>query len=483
LDGAWRVLQGQRPHVDFYTALGPLAYLPVALAMRVVGPVPAALPLSSAAFFVMVTLLGTCLAWRRLGALTALAYVLVAAMTAQGLHVLGFEVSDTGYAMLYNRHGFALISLVMLAVLVPAHDPSRARDRFDGFLTGLILAALLFLKISFFFVALAILGAGLLIGSAPVRFWLALLAGHVALGLTILATLGFGTSAVIGDLRMAAAARAEDFAADLAKILDVLHNELGALLALLFCGIVTAAIGRADATVRSRFREFLVVATAAGASLTLIMSNWQWGESPLAAAGALVLVEIGTRRPAEEAHKRLPLLLLLILASGCLTAASIGKNVRGIVFALRDNRTASSHARFDAASLEGLMIVSGGGVFENMPHGSYVEKVNDGIELLRRRTASTERILCLDFSNPFTFALAREAPRHDANWWHVRRNFTEAHHPPESRVFSEVDVVLVPVFEQGGAYDLRRIYGPLLEREYALVAATRQWALLRRKRR
>src|SRR5271170_4109624 len=38
LDGGWRVINGQIPHVDFYTPLGVVTHLIVALGMRLGGP-------------------------------------------------------------------------------------------------------------------------------------------------------------------------------------------------------------------------------------------------------------------------------------------------------------------------------------------------------------------------------------------------------------------------------------------------------------
>src|SRR5215831_13670459 len=35
LDGAWRVLQGQTPHADFYSPLGPIIYMSTALGLTI----------------------------------------------------------------------------------------------------------------------------------------------------------------------------------------------------------------------------------------------------------------------------------------------------------------------------------------------------------------------------------------------------------------------------------------------------------------
>ena len=34
LDGAWRMLNGQRPHLDFNSMIGPAAYLPTVVGFR-----------------------------------------------------------------------------------------------------------------------------------------------------------------------------------------------------------------------------------------------------------------------------------------------------------------------------------------------------------------------------------------------------------------------------------------------------------------
>lgn len=37
LDGGWRILNGQRPHLDFFTALGPIWYLLTAAGLKLSG--------------------------------------------------------------------------------------------------------------------------------------------------------------------------------------------------------------------------------------------------------------------------------------------------------------------------------------------------------------------------------------------------------------------------------------------------------------
>src|SRR5579872_7164694 len=50
LDGAWRVINGQRPHVDFYTGLGPVTYLMTAAGLLVANGNAAGLAYGQAIF-------------------------------------------------------------------------------------------------------------------------------------------------------------------------------------------------------------------------------------------------------------------------------------------------------------------------------------------------------------------------------------------------------------------------------------------------
>src|SRR3954447_15018475 len=65
LDGGWRILHGQRPHVDFFSGIGPVTYLINALGLVLAGMRPAGLGVGSAILGMVVGLWAYSIALRR----------------------------------------------------------------------------------------------------------------------------------------------------------------------------------------------------------------------------------------------------------------------------------------------------------------------------------------------------------------------------------------------------------------------------------
>src|ERR1019366_5353474 len=76
-------------------------------------------------------LLGLLLPWawiltrRRLPAAVTFAFVLFLGFLLVSPRPLSYPVHDTSYAMLYNRDGYVLLSLLFLCVFVPVREPGR----------------------------------------------------------------------------------------------------------------------------------------------------------------------------------------------------------------------------------------------------------------------------------------------------------------------------------------------------------------------
>jgi len=97
--------------------------------------------------------------------LTAVVYPCFVALLVAAPFALGDGFWWTSHAMVYNRYGYALLAIVMLECYQPASEdpPSRHRRWGEPILTGCAMALLLFLKVSYFLVALPIVGISLLL--------------------------------------------------------------------------------------------------------------------------------------------------------------------------------------------------------------------------------------------------------------------------------------------------------------------------------
>src|ERR671911_777321 len=173
LSGAWHVYSGHVAHVDFHDASGRLSFLLTALGFHLLGPVPFA-------FLVNVAIMGAVLfaasflaAMRRLPLLPAVIFVVFATLLALMPANVGDRPEQYSFAMSYNRYGWSAYSILALILFVP---PREVRDRKDGAwidiaVAGGLLAAMFYLKITYFAVGLATLGFAVLFHPHIGRYW------------------------------------------------------------------------------------------------------------------------------------------------------------------------------------------------------------------------------------------------------------------------------------------------------------------------
>jgi hypothetical protein len=221
LSGAWHVYSGHVAHVDFHDASGRLSFLLTALGFHLLGPTPFA-------FLVNVAIMGAVLfaasflaAMRRLPLLPAVLFVVFATLLALMPANVGDRPEHYTFAMSYNRYGWSAYSILALILFVP---PREERDRKDGAwidiaVAGGLLAAMFYLKITYFAVGLATLGFAVLFHPHIGRFWRAWLVVGALLVLNALAPhnqpyladiLGWATS---GAVRKAATLHFNNFVA------------------------------------------------------------------------------------------------------------------------------------------------------------------------------------------------------------------------------------------------------------------------------
>ena len=194
LDAAWRTLQGQWPHSDFYTPIGLAYFWLHGAAAWLVGMDGRAVIWASLLALPFVIVPGAVLAWRRLGALAAVALiVLLTVLVAAPTFIDGPSLVIVHLAN-YNRIGGALDALVCLWALAAPFNRSREESLAEALMMGVVLLILLYLKVTFFGFAVAVA----MVGCVTVAgFWRsAALAGVVvALGVVALEALHPGLMA------------------------------------------------------------------------------------------------------------------------------------------------------------------------------------------------------------------------------------------------------------------------------------------------
>ncbi len=509
IEGAWRVLQGQRPHVDFNSSLGLGMFVIVAAGFKVFGMTVAALPKLLAA-------LGLCAGvwcWLVAAPRTRAQPWLAAALSTMtgyftfASFLLDEAVAGVSYVGAYNHVGHSLLVVLAADVILRREGPERrGSELLLGCSSGLLCAGFALTKQTFLLPCTALLalaatrlprgrwwwgGAGLgaasLLAAATVYLRGDLLA--VARDFLFVARARAGTVGTTNALPFWLRTDRRMLDVDAAKLFEVLRIE-GSTIAALSLGVMVALwplAGVARAPARREDRTLILVTSALFlTSLAVLLTSWQWAHLPSAALlGVYVAREAAhrastTRDPLGAGAASLRVVVATALALA-LCAALTGRSALAMKLARVERRLPQNPAAIiDAPAYRG-MTVWNAGYCEPETFGA---RITEGLAVLRGARDPRGRILVLDFVNPFSFALRRPSPRGDAVSWSLTASFTERVHLPARKVFAEVDLVMVPrcPLEAVTTAAMSRIYRDSLEREFSREAETRYWVLLSRRR-
>ncbi|SEO34487.1 hypothetical protein SAMN02990966_01730 [Rhodospirillales bacterium URHD0017] len=482
LSGAWHVYSGHLAHVDFHDASGRLSFLLTALGFHLLGPTPFA-------FLVNVGIMGAVLfaasflaAMRRLPLLPAVLFVIFASLLALMPANVGDRPEQYTFAMSYNRYGWSAYSILALILFVP---PREERDRtwIDIAVAGGLLAAMFYLKITYFAAGLATLGFAVLFHPHVGRYWRAWLVVGALLVLNALAPhnqayladiLSWATS---GAVRKAATLHFNNFVAAI--------DRYGPYLAAVAVGLWMWWSGRAT------FRLPLTLVFLLVMSLLLLSQNSQAAGMPSAIVVLFALYDRLRTAFASLGNRDVAPWLLTLLLFPLFAVGGYATSIAGYHANARDGRGVHVVER---TNLRGLAVPEGPrGTFLSFSHSfdypsrpkdapaqplyqlsdyEYVLVLMEGADLLMDRPIGG--IALLDSVNPLSFMLGVE-PVRGANLWST----WSAPKRSAGEFLGGARYVLVPKFATSPQWtdDMMRLYGGYLEQHFRWAAETRCWTL------
>jgi hypothetical protein len=481
LAGAWHLRFGHVAHLDFHEPVGTLTFLLTQAGFWLVGPTPKAVAAGMAIVAAALFAMASVAAWRRLPLVPAVLFVVFVCLLVLRPANVGDQPNAYSFAMAYNRYGWSGLALLALILFQPARERSGA-DIVEMSFAAIVLAALFYLKITYFIVAMATLAVAFA-ASRPVRAqwrgWaLVFLMGAA------LPALPFNwpyledlvDAAQAGIVRDDAAFFFNDFAESAAEYVPY------------FAAVAVAAWlwRRGDASPRL----FIATTYFLLASLALLSQNSQSHGVPLAVVAAFLFHEQFRRQKLPRIL--LPVVLLLPLASIVASATSL----------------AGYHARLGAGYLrmvdktnlggltvpmepEGLLADFAAGRdrdrllgrsrairprYELSPY-EYVETLMQAAALLEENGLASGRIAVLDQVDPLPFMLGLEPPR-GGNLWSGKGAPT----PSPEDYLSDADRVLIPRFTTNFAWTetAKTVYGPYLAEHFRSRLEGPSWIVLSR---
>ncbi len=483
LSGAWHVYSGHVAHVDFHDASGRLSFLLTALGFHLLGVTPFAFLVNVAIMSVALFVAAFLAAMRRLPLLPAVLFVVFTSLLALMPANVGDRPEHYTFAMSYNRYGWSTYSILALILFVPPRAEQN-RTWIDIAVAGGLLAAMFYLKITYFAAGLATLGFAMLLHPHVGRHWRAWLVVGALLVLNALAPhnqpyladiLGWATS---GAVRKAATLHFNNFVAAI--------DQYGPYLAAVAVGLWLWWSGRAT------FRLPLTLVFLLVMSLLLLSQNSQAAGMPSAIVVLFVLYDrLRTAFSSLDNRDVAPWLLTLLLFP-LFAISGYATSIAGYYAYARDGRGVHVVER---TNLRGLGVPEGPrGTFLSFSHRfdypsrpadapaqplyqlsdyEYVLVLMDAADMLRGRQPGG--IALLDSVNPLPFMLGIE-PARGANLWST----WSAPKRPAGEYLAGARYVLVPKFPTSPQWtgDLVHLYGGYLDKHFRRTAETQSWILL-----
>ncbi|MGB7759424.1 MAG: hypothetical protein WBL61_06315 [Bryobacteraceae bacterium] len=489
LDGGWRVLNGQRPGVDFYSQMGPVYYLLHAAGLWLAGNDARGLGYGSTLATALIGFWAFFLLRSRMRPAPLFVACLFLALLAAAPFPLGFPPPQAAFAMKHNRYGYALTALVLLESFLPQDAESRGQRFAGGFSTGLACALLLFLKISFGLVALTFAAVSLPLRSGVRARLAGMAAGFAAFSIPIMAYLRFDLPTLVSQYRLLAGVKGGAVGAS-AVIKRVYTDRLEVALVALMAVLVSLLPG---VPVRRGFTLMLVVAMATLGGTMLLLTNTQPSGLPLLGAAALLLLNEATAAvPEGSAPPQVaPLLAMGLLVVGipmCMDAAGLAVAVEDKVlrgrpgYRLHEAHLASIEFVDCATPPSSCATLLSGMSSPNDNSQNFVRYTEEGIALLQANGRRGESVRGMGRSNPFSFATLRP-PSHGGAVNLSKTNISRAVMPPKELLIGDVALILIPKFPATERDTLAAIldaYPELIGAEYSQVAESANWILYRR---
>jgi hypothetical protein len=481
LDGGWRIFNGQVPYRDFNLPLGPLEYLIMAGGMLLTKGSTQGIAVGNAGFGIIVGIWGWHLSRRRMPVIPALLVTTWLILTATCPTPLGHATPDfPSCAMMYNRHGYALLGLV----LVECGFASERSRFWGGFSSGVALALMALLKLNFFGVAGLFLLASAVARRDEKSRIVGCVAGLASVAAVLVCYLRLAIFTFFSDISLAVQARRSRL--QLSWFIQGLSRsaEAWALVLLTVAAILLIAPGRL------RHRRAITTFLLGGIVIvsTPFFLNTDSGEThcQLASLWAIVLLAALAAVFRDSKEK----VAIAAVMAVCLVVVSSEFFLEGqslqTLLRFNDPAVKAQGLTVAAVGMErvwfyDIPVNNAGYHFDN---GHYlVDQVNDGLALLGRNSTQDETIFALGYNNPFTYVLRRKPARGGSVWLQLGDNFSKKHFLSGDRVFGDATLVMVanyPSDIQESNTAIEEGYRPNLMQHFALVASSQWWSLYRR---
>ena len=488
LDDGWRVLNGQMPHRDFNSPLGPVEFWLVGVGMFLSHGSAQGIAIGIAAFGMLLGIWSWLICRTRMPALFALLITAWVVFTATCPTPLGFDPRYLSCAMIYNRQGYALLGIILIECAF-----ARERSRFlGGASSGIALIILVFLKLNFFGIA-----AVMLLATVPItrdelpRLW-GLLSGLGAGFLAFLLYPRFSIAAFFKNMSFVSHARQSSLnSAGLLHGASTCAKSGGVWLVAAMIIAIVVLIAPRERRRRDIMTLVLLSLIVLASGPLFLATNSLENRCQLASLWSIVLLDQVSALHLRLKDNKIVTLVLVAACLGGVVAALVPEVISTLsLLTYQSAAQKASGIRIAAPGMQNVRFYDSTSFYDMVKAGDgdgtyYADCLNDGMALLKAQSRPDETILALGFHNPFSYLLRRKPAEGGSSYLFMNNSISESAMPPVNWVFGNADLMILP--EYAGTHRdsdqfIQNYYRTYLLQNFHFVAKTQYWSLYRRNR-
>ena len=499
-DGAYRLANGQIPHVDFHTPLGALCYLLPYIGLESSGHFAGSLESSSLLYLVFILAISVHVLSSRYTLLVSLIAISLLALVI--IIPVSMGTPSLSHGMFYNRFSWVLVTVLLLFFHPPTTE-NRLTTTADIIAIGLSLAVLFYLKITYFAVALAFIP--LLVINTKKYLLTALLALTLLILTALFVEIMFGLNSGYFDDIQTAIKSSGLVRYRFGNIEDVIPANLYEFI---FTSIAIVLLYQ-----YSKIRVSGILFIAFVVTTGILITNQNGPEKVILTLLAIILWtheylkrqdSLATGQHSQKPSKGIrptciiATLILLFAAQPLLTR--ITALSRLVIVTSQEQGEKAGYPD----SLQGIRIKHGFNYFTDIPkdtdkdtafntiirnprsetlnQGEYMSTVISGYQLLKTLKIKNQSVTTFDLSNPFSVTASMRPANNDNSWFLANRNFSKTFHPAPKQLFKDIHYIMIPKFPMDKETRdlLLEIYSVYLTNNYTARSENRSWIIYSR---
>jgi hypothetical protein len=466
LDGAYRIQNGQVPHIDFSSILGHAFLYQMYVFLRVFNYDMIAIAASSVTFTALMVALylffyrsqtfidSTTLPLR------LYIFLLITAL-GLGQYALSCLVGDLTYACLYNRYCFQALLLVNLMLIVLSRKSSITKPGiFLLAAIALLLNYLLFSKITFFIVAASLIGLFLFLNYISFNHFKYLVLFSLIVFFSFLLLFKQNFFSVLKDYKSISDVRTGWFK-DPGFIFTKLFGRFNIVL------IVSYGFLLFQLFWKKAINKIILLLIFFGI-MSVFLHFTNFGNLDIV---FLTFIPVLFILPDFTPYRSL-LSFKIILLCSCIF---IVKNFRSIaLMPVADNH---AHTTINNKYVKHFYSSS----FLPLCNIEYSSRLEDGVQLINKNARPGEKVMSFTFEAIFPFLTHTVPPKNIMLVWQDEMTYSKTKYPDGENLFNDVNLLLIPKCDEPEVSPMKKIYSKIVRENFIKVEEDNNWSLYRKK--